>query len=105
MNMNKKDVIEERLLRFSAPNLYEKMVEIFSRYNIHSYDVYSTVIKDEQGYELVLRFSDAFSQSVTKKISFEQAENPDEEMIEFFKDTAEKCKSQLISDYYKMIKP
>lgn len=104
MKMSKKDVIEEKLLRFVAPTLYEKMVEVFAAQNIHSYDIYATVVKQEGGYELSLRFSQSFSQSVTTFISFDQAKDPDEETLVFFKETAEKCKNQLISDYYKMIK-
>lgn len=99
-----KDVIEEKLLRFAAPNLYQKMVDVFSSYNIHSYDIYATVVKQEKGYDLTLRFSQSFSQSVTALVTFEQAKNPDEEITDFLKETAEKCKNQLISDYYKMIK-
>ncbi|MDR4888011.1 hypothetical protein RGU12_10675 [Fredinandcohnia sp. QZ13] len=104
MKMGKKDVIEEKLLRFAAPNLYQKMVDVFSSYNIHSYDIYATVVKQEKGYDLTLRFSQSFSQSVTALVTFEQAKNPDEEITDFLKETAEKCKNQLISDYYKMIK-
>ncbi|THE12734.1 hypothetical protein E1I69_10085 [Bacillus timonensis] len=104
MKMGKKDVIEEKLLRFAAPNLYQKMVDVFSSYNIHSYDIHATVVKQEKGYDLTLRFSQSFSQSVTTFVSFEQAKDPDEEFISFLKETAEKCKNQLISDYYKMIK-
>ncbi|MFD1780956.1 hypothetical protein ACFSFW_20080 [Fredinandcohnia salidurans] len=102
--MGKKEAIEEKMLRFAAPNLYQKMVETFLAYNIHSYDIYATVVKQENGFELTLRFSESFSQAVTGFVSFEQAENPDEEVTNFFKETAEKCKNQLISDYYKMIK-
>ncbi|WP_010677861.1 hypothetical protein [Bacillus timonensis] len=104
MKMGKKEEIEGKLLRFAAPSLYQKMIEVFSSYNIHSYDIYATVVKLDEGYDLTLRFSQSFSQVVTAFISFEQATNPDEEMNTFFKETAEKCKNQLISDYYKMIK-
>ncbi len=104
MEMGKKDVIEEKLLRFAAPSLYQKMVEIFLEYNIHSYDIYATVVKQEEGFDLTLRFSQSFSQSATAFVSFGQAKEPDEEITGFFKRTAEKCKNQLISDYYKMIK-
>ncbi|ETI68961.1 type III secretion system chaperone family protein [Neobacillus vireti] len=102
--MGNKPVLEEKLLRFAAPALYQKMSETFSNLNIHPFDVHGTVLKCENGYELTLRFSPSFSQSATTKVSFEQALNPDEEVVRFFEETAEKCKSQLISDYYKMIK-
>ncbi|WP_066062347.1 hypothetical protein [Neobacillus soli] len=102
--MSGKYVIEEKLLRFAAPALYKKMVETFSRYNIHPFDIHGTVVKSEDGYEIILRFSQSFSQTVTTTVSFEQASNPDEEVVLFFEEIAEKCKTQLISDYYKMIK-
>ncbi|WP_449538791.1 hypothetical protein [Ferdinandcohnia sp. Marseille-Q9671] len=104
MKMGKKEAIEEKLLRFAAPVLYQKMVETFSEYNIHSYDIYATTVKQEKGYDVTLRFSQSFSQSVTTFVSFEQAQKPDDKIDSFFKETAEKCKNQLISDYFKMIK-
>lgn len=102
--MNDKTQLEERLLRFAAPQIYQKMVEIFASFNIHSYDVHGTVLKKENGLEVKLRFAANFFQEATAHFSFEQALNPDEEVTQFFKETAEKCKSQLIADYYKMIK-
>lgn len=102
--MRNNHVLEEKLLRFAAPVLYKTMAETFSRVNIHPYDIHGTVIKNEDGFDVTLRFSPSFSQFVTTKVSFEQAIHPDEEVIRFFEETAEKCKSQLISDYYKMIK-
>ena len=98
------DLIEERLLCFAAPQLYKKMVEIFSNHHIHSYDVQAYVEKSDQEMDLTLRFSSDFSQTVTTQISCQQAENPDDKVIQFFEETAEKCKSILIADYYKMIK-
>jgi hypothetical protein len=102
--MDNKSGLEEKLVRFSAPVLYKTMAETFSKFNIHPYDIHGTVIKNETGYEITLRFSQSFSQRVSTQVSFEQAMHPDEEVIHFFKETAEKCKSLLISDYYKMIK-
>ncbi|MCH1624324.1 hypothetical protein [Fredinandcohnia quinoae] len=103
--MSEEYVIEERLLRFAAPALYQRMVETFSKYNIHPYDIHGTMLKNETGYELKLRFSNDFSQSVSTQISVEQAKNPDEKITHFFEETADKCKNQLISDYFKMVKP
>jgi hypothetical protein len=97
-------MIEERLLRFAAPQLYKKMVEIFSNHHIHSYEVQAFVIKENDGMNITLRFSSDFSQSVTISVSCQQAENPDDEVVQFFQEAAEKCKSILIADYYKMIK-
>ncbi|MDF2856833.1 MAG: hypothetical protein K0Q87_2684 [Neobacillus sp.] len=102
--MSEKKPLEEKLLRFAAPTLYKKMCETFSTFNIHPYDVQGTVLKKENGFDLTLRFSANFSQSETTHISLEQAANPDEAVLRFFEEAAEKCKSMLISDYYKMIK-
>jgi hypothetical protein len=102
--MSDEKELEEKLLRFAAPALHKKMCETFSTYNIHPYDVQGTVVKKEKGFDLTLRFSANYSKSESTHISFEQAANPDEAVVRFFEETAEKCKSMLISDYYKMIK-
>lgn len=97
-------MIEERLLRFAAPQLYKKMIEIFSNHHIHSYEVQAYVLKNNNGMTVSLRFSSDFSLSLSTNISCIQAENPDNFVIQFFEEAAEKCKSILIADYYKMIK-
>jgi hypothetical protein len=96
--------LDEKLLRYAAPALYQRMIEVFSQHNIHSYDVHSTVIKKELGYEVSLRFSANFAEKISSFFTNEQAAQPDEEVTQFFNETAKKCKSQLIADYYKMIK-
>ncbi|GHH98373.1 hypothetical protein [Neobacillus kokaensis] len=102
--MSKKDELEEKLLRFALPALYKRLVDIFSMLNLHPHDVQATVIKEESGFVVTLRFAADFSQSISTHINFEQANNPDEEVTLFFEEAAEKCKTRLISDYYKMIK-
>jgi hypothetical protein len=97
-------MIEERLLRFAAPQLYKKMIEIFSNHHIHSYEIQAYVLQNKNGMTVTLRFSSDFSHSVSTNISCIQAENPDNFVIQFFEEAVEKCKSILIADYYKMIK-
>lgn len=97
-------LLEERLLRYGTPALYDKMVETFSNFHIHPYDVQSTVSKVEDKFEVSLKFSADFSQSVSRQFTIEQVEHPDEEVTSFFQESAEKCKSILIADYYKMMK-
>jgi hypothetical protein len=104
VKMSNNPALDEKLLRFAAPALYQQMADIFSSYHIHPYDIHGTVIKNENGFDVTLRFSQSFSQSVTTQVSFDQAKNPDKDVVRFFEETAEKCKSLLISDYYKMIK-
>jgi hypothetical protein len=96
--------IEVRLLRFSAPVLYQKIIDIFSKVNLHPYDLHATTVKTEEGFEVTIQFSSSFSQSVTRFVSFDQASNPDEETTRFFTETAEQCKQQLIADYFNRIK-
>ena len=97
-------MVEEKLLRFAAPALYQRMVETFSTYHIHPYDVQATIFKKEDGFDVILRFSNDFSQSVTTFLHNEQAELPDEVVTRFFEEAADKCKSTLIANYFKMIK-
>lgn len=102
--MNNKNALEGKLLRFAAPVLYRKMVETFSPLNIHPHDVHGTIVKVENGYEMTIRFSIDFSQTMTTHVSDKQLQQPDEKIDAFFKEAAKKCKAQLISDYYKMMK-
>jgi len=104
VKMNKRPELEEKLLRFAAPALYQQMADTFSSYHIHPYDIHGTLKKNESGYEVTLRFSQSFSQVMTTQVSFEQAMVPDADVVQFFVEAAEKCKSLLISNYYKMIK-
>lgn len=97
-------LLEEKLLRYAAPALYNRMEEIFSAYHIHPYDVQATILKNEDGLNVTLMFSTDFSQALTKLFSFAQASLPDEEANQFFTEAAEKCKSSLIADYYKLMK-
>jgi hypothetical protein len=98
-------VNEEMSLRIATPELYMSMVKVFEKHNIHSYDTQGTVMKVENGFEITLKFSNGFSQSVTTHVTLDQAVKPDNEVTNFFEETAEKCKTRLISDYFKMVKP
>jgi hypothetical protein len=95
----------ERLLRFGAPELYNKMVETFSAYHLHPHDVHATLVKSENGLAVTLNFTADFSQSLSANFSLEQAADPDEAVSRFFEGVAERCKGLLIADYYRMLKP
>ena len=99
------NLVEERLLRFAAPELYNRMVEILSTYHLHPYDVHATLLKNENGLDVIVRFTADFSQLVTANFSMEQATHPDEAVTGFFEEAAARCKALLIADYYKMMKP
>lgn len=105
MEMSEKLVNAEKSIRIGTPLLYKRMIETFEKYHIHPYDVQGAVIEEETGFEVILKFANTFNQPETVHFSFEQAKHPDSEVTQFFEEAAEKCKSQLISDYYKMIKP
>jgi hypothetical protein len=102
--MVQKKEVEVGLLRFTAPILYQTMVSIFSKVNLHPYDFCATTVKTEEGFELTIQFSQSFTQSVKTFVTFETAQNPNEEITRFFTETAEICKQQLIADYFNRIK-
>lgn len=95
---------QELSLRIAAPKLYEKMTEVFARYHIHPYDAQGTVKKNSRGLDVNLRFASAHTPSMTIHINMDQAKKPDEDVTRFFEQAAEKCKEQLVADYFKMIK-
>lgn len=95
---------EEESLRIAAPNLYNKMLESFSKYNLHPYDTESSVIKNQNGMDITIKLAGSQSMLATTKITAKQANEPDEEVISFFESSAEKCKNLLIKNYFKMIK-
>jgi hypothetical protein len=98
------NMVEERLLRFTAPELYKHMIEIFSNDHIHTYDIHATSAKKDHGLEVTLRFANDFSQVISQTFTAEQVLNPDDNVTVFFTEAAEKCKALLIADYYKMMK-
>ncbi|MDM5155640.1 hypothetical protein QUF88_18155 [Bacillus sp. DX1.1] len=102
--MNENNIVEERLLRFELPTLYKQMLGVFEKYHIHPFDIQGTILKKENGYDVILKFSQSFSHAATTFVGFEQAMHPGEEVIHFFEETAKRCKTQLMQDYYKMIK-
>ncbi|MFE8697516.1 hypothetical protein ACFYKT_14325 [Cytobacillus sp. FJAT-53684] len=102
--MGEHQLEREESLRIAAPNVYRRMVETFEKHNIHPYDAQGSVIKKKEGLDVTLRLSNSFSEVAKTHISFEQVKEPDTELTDFFEQAAEKCKKQLITDYYKMIK-
>ncbi|HHQ2899416.1 TPA: hypothetical protein ACSPOR_004639 [Bacillus cereus] len=102
--MNENSIVEEKLLRFALPKLYKQMLEVFEKHHIHPFDIQGTIVKKENGYTVIIKFSQSFSHVATTFVNFEQANNPDAEIIHFFEETAKQCRSQLVKDYYKMIK-
>lgn len=95
---------KEESLRIVSPVLYRRMIDIFKKYNIHPYDAHGFIKKSHSGFELSIKLADSFSEVGRTIISDKQAFEPDEEVSEFFKETAESCKNRLIQEYFKMIK-
>jgi hypothetical protein len=98
-------LLEEKLLRFAAPNLYKKMLDVFSSHHIHFYDVHATVSETDDALQITLRFCTDFSETFTQEFNRETAAEPDDLVTEFFEEAAQKCKGLLVADYYKMMKP
>lgn len=95
---------KERSVRFTNPALFKTMMGIFSKYSIHSYDVECVIYEKKNSHFLQLRQAGSPFLIAEKEVQKEQMNNPDEELIQFFEEAAEKCQKQLISYYYKMIK-
>ena len=98
------NMAEERILRYAAPPLYKRMVEVFSTYHIHPYDFLAKLRKNNDEFTVIVRFSSDYSQVVSKGFTSEQVMHPDEEVTRFFTEAADQCKSLLVADYYKMKK-
>ncbi|MFD2682245.1 hypothetical protein [Bacillus seohaeanensis] len=96
---------KQKSLRIAAPALYDKMVEVFEQHNIHPYDTRGTVMETKAGMDVTIAFASTFTQSVVGRFSHKQVKQPDAEITEFFEKAAKECKTHLITDYYKMVKP
>ncbi len=93
---------EKKLLWLAAAALNKRMIETFSKYHVYPYDVQAVLVKSENGLDVILSFPPDFSQVMTKCFSFEQATHPGEDVTRFFTEAAEKFKTVLIMDYFKM---
>ncbi|MBP2239682.1 hypothetical protein J2Z40_000235 [Cytobacillus eiseniae] len=102
--MGEHQLQREESLRIAAPAVYKKMVEIFEQYHIHPYDMQGIVLRKNDGLEITLRLSHNYAELSSTHISFDQVKKPDSKITQFFEQAAERCKDQLITDYYKMIK-
>ncbi|MBP1933565.1 hypothetical protein J2Z37_003578 [Ammoniphilus resinae] len=98
-------MMKELSLRIAAPVIYQRMIQTFEKYHIHPYDTQGTAIPKEDGLHIILRFAPDFSRKAETTFSMKQASQPDQEVTHFFEKTAEQCKSELITNYFKMIKP
>lgn len=95
---------KEQSLRIAYPKVYEKMLKVFAEHRIHSYDTVSTAVKRKDKIKISLKFpGSGFVISEKEFHDTGQLEKKDE-LISFFEKAAEKCKSELIANYYKMIK-
>lgn len=102
--MGELPLYEEESLRFAAPKLYGKMMETFSKYNLHPYDTESSALKKEDGMDITLKLAGSNSVVATTHLTRKQIEQPDEDVVSFFETSAEECKNLLIKNYFKMIK-
>lgn len=94
-----------RPLRFARPELYDRLLTELKTLHIHSFDVQASIIEKEKDAEIILRFGDDFSQSMSETFSYEAIQRINEEVISFFKEATEKSQQAIVADYYKMMKP
>lgn len=95
---------EEESLRFTAPKVYDQMVETFSKHKIHPFDTEATVVQKDGRMAISIKLAGGASELASTTISLNQAKEPDEEVVSFFETSAEECKNLLIKNYFKMIK-
>lgn len=96
---------EERMLQIEFPELYQLAVENLQENNIHSYDVQLAVKEADTGFELILYFGEAYSHKKSEQFTRNEIESLAPSILEFIKNTAEKIKEVMVSDYFKMMKP
>lgn len=95
----------EQPLRLSHPNCYQHLLEQFSRFHLHPYDVKASVMAQEGGFLIVLRYGEGLTQSKQQFFKFEALASISEGLTHYYEEVAQLCKKTLIADYYKMIKP
>jgi len=97
----------EQPLRLVFPICYQYLLDQFMLIHLHSYDVKASVVPENGGVCILLRYGEGFTQ--WKKRLFEpealESLSTESELTKFYKETAQICKKAMIADYYKMMKP
>lgn len=95
----------EQPLRLAFPTCYQVLLEQFAVYHLHPYDIKASVIPENDGFIIVLRYGEGLAQWKKHYFDYEALELSSPELNHFYEETAQACKKALISDYYNMMKP
>lgn len=95
---------KERPLRFVLPEYYRMLLELMEEYHLHPFDIKATVITEEEGWKISLRYGEGLVQERSITSSHETIHHVDHNVIALFRETVVDCKKTMISDYYKFMK-
>lgn len=100
---------EQRLpkpLRVIDPKLYKFIVdELNRRHNIHSYDIEILAKKIDSGLTMTFKYGEDYAQSKEIFFDFKTLHDRSSKLTDFVHELADECKSVMIKDYFKMVKP
>ena len=99
------DAAGEQPLRLALPACYQHLVDQLALDHLHSYDVKASVIPQDAGYLIALRFGEGWTQGKQQYFANEDLDHLTIKLTDFFKEIAQACKKALIADYFKMMKP
>ncbi|KAF6568215.1 hypothetical protein JDW19_12705 [Paenibacillus polymyxa] len=97
-------MLPDKPLQSVEPRLYRLLVQELEMLHLHPYDVKAGGRTDDHGITVYLRFGEELGQVTSRKFSWALVEDGDEEVLTFFKQSAEKIKKSMIADYFKMMK-
>ncbi|WP_342429036.1 hypothetical protein [Paenibacillus sp. FSL L8-0158] len=97
-------MLPDKPLQSVEPRLYRLLVQELERLHLHPYDVKAGGRADDHGITVYLRFGEELGQVTSRKFSWALVEGGNDEVLTFFKQSAEKIKKSMIADYFKMMK-
>lgn len=104
--VEKTDQKSSKSLRVIDPKLYRFIVdELNRRHNIHSYDIQILAKKIESGLTMTFKYGEDYAQSKEVFFEFKTLNDRNSELTDFIHGLADDCKSVMIKDYFKMVKP
>jgi hypothetical protein len=99
--------IEEKVeqpIRIVLPKLYDFLNIELEKFHIHSYDYQANMVEKRDGYEIILRFGEGFTQTLSQFFKYEVIEEKGQDLLDFIQLSGESCKNILVADYFKMMK-
>lgn len=95
----------EKPLEWVEPRLYLKLRQGMEPYNLHSYDVKSGAVADENGITVFLRYGENLTHVQEHFFKWEEIYSDSTDISSFFHTVGGDIKKAVISDYFRMMKP